>query len=91
LPETKEEVIQKENKIYDINVNSIDDVLKLLLLKKYDFVTFEPNDVEIKLEFRKDGVITETKFIKYPVYSGILMKAKNATKLKLDTTTEEQE
>ncbi|MDR0771747.1 MAG: hypothetical protein LBF15_01450 [Candidatus Peribacteria bacterium] len=54
-------------------------------------MTFEPNDSEVKLEFRKEGVVTETKFVKYPIYSGILMKAKAATKLKLDTTTEEQE
>jgi hypothetical protein len=31
LPETKEEVTKEENKIYDINVNNIDDVLMLLL------------------------------------------------------------
>jgi type II secretory ATPase GspE/PulE/Tfp pilus assembly ATPase PilB-like protein len=54
-------------------------------------VTFEPSDSEVKLEFRKGGIITETKFVKYPVYSGILMKTKIATKLKLDTTTQEQE
>ncbi|MDR0771746.1 MAG: hypothetical protein LBF15_01445 [Candidatus Peribacteria bacterium] len=31
LPETKEELVKEENKIYDINVNNIDDVLRLLL------------------------------------------------------------
>ncbi|MDR2640018.1 MAG: hypothetical protein LBC61_01430 [Candidatus Peribacteria bacterium] len=88
LPDTKEEV---ENKIYDINISSINDVLNILILQKYDFVTFEPSDNEVKLEFRKNSVIADTKFIKYPLYSGILLKAKSATKLSLEVTTEEQE
>ncbi|MDR1988257.1 MAG: hypothetical protein LBQ24_06070 [Candidatus Peribacteria bacterium] len=90
LPDTKDET-EGENKVYDINISSINDVLSILILKKYDFVTFEPSDSEVKLDFRKDGVIVETKFIKYPLYSGILLKAKSATKLNLEVTSEEQE
>jgi hypothetical protein len=77
LPEITGESKSEEIKnIQDININSINDIFSLLVNNKYDFVTFEPSDSEVKLEFRKDNIILDTKFIKYPIYSNILLKAK---------------
>ncbi|MDD2907897.1 MAG: PKD domain-containing protein [Candidatus Gracilibacteria bacterium] len=90
LPEKIEEKIN-ENNIYDINIVSLNDILLLLEEKKYDFVTFEPNENSVKVEFRKNNVIVDTKQIKYPTYSNILLKAKGATKLNLEDNNSNQE
>lgn len=90
--EKKEKLEEKENKIiYDVNLDKLELVLYILADKEYDFVTFEPTSDFIKVEFRKNKVIMETKFIKYPIYSNILLKAKSLTKLKMDETDKEQE
>lgn len=80
-----------ESNIFDINITSLKDVLFFLDDKKYDFVTFEPNESNVKIDFRKNNVIIETKYIKYPIYSNILLKSKGATKLNLENTNETQE
>ena len=80
-----------ESNIFDINITSLKDILFFIDDKKYDYVTFEPNEENVKIDFRKNNVIIETKYIKYPIYSNILLKAKSATKLNLENTTETQE
>lgn len=81
-----------ENKIiYDINVTNIDNILSLLVDNEYDFATFEPTDENVKIIFRKNKVIKETKYIKHPIYSNILVKAKAITKLTIEETDNEQE
>lgn len=87
----KEEKVEKEKIIYDINIRSIKDIFLLLVDKEYDFVTFEPNEENIKINFRKNKIIVETKYIKHPVYSNILIKAKVLTKLKVDENEKNQE
>lgn len=85
LPDTS------NNNIQDININNINDLLNILIKKKYDSVVLEPGDSDVKLEFRTNGVILDTKYIKYPIYSSILLKAKSIWKLSLDITDQEQE
>jgi len=80
-----------ESNIFDINITSLKDILLFLEDKKYDFVTFEPSESSVKIDFRKNNVIIESKYIKYPIYSNILLKAKWATKLNLEDTTQTQE
>ncbi|MDF1682523.1 MAG: hypothetical protein P1U46_01925 [Patescibacteria group bacterium] len=73
----QEEVIKNKEKekneeekiIYDVNITDLQIVLYLLVDKEYDFVTFEPSNENIKLEFRKNKVVIDTKYIKYPTYS----------------------
>lgn len=91
LPEKEDETKNENKNIYDININSLNDILLLLEWTSYDFVTFEPNDDEVRIDFRKNNVIVDSKFIKYPIYSNILLKAKSITKLKMDETNEIQE
>ncbi len=93
--EVEENNVEKESEekkvIYDININSIKDVLTLLIDKWYDFVTFEPDETSVKINFRKDKVIVDTRYIKYPIYSNILIKTKSLSKLKVEETQKEQE
>ncbi len=97
---TKQEKVEQAKKaeekesdkiIYDINITSVKDILYILIDKWYDFVTLEPDETFIKINFRKNKSIVETKYIKYPVYSNILIKAKSLTKLQIETVDKEQE
>lgn len=90
-PEKKEEIKNEKSNIFDINITSLKDILFLLDEQNYDFVTFEPNENTVKIEFRKNNVIVNTKQIKYPTYSNILLKTKWVTKLNLEDTSKNQE
>ena len=81
----------KEKIVFDINITSIDIILSILVDKKYDFATFEPSEESVKIIFRKDKAIKETRYIKYPIYSNILVKAKAISKLTIEETENEQE
>ena len=81
----------EEKIIFDVNITSVDILLAILVDKEYDFATFEPSEEAVKITFRKDKVIRDTKYIKYPIYSNILIKAKTLTKLTVDETENEQE
>lgn len=88
----KEKKPEKNDKIvFDINLNSIDVLLILLIDKKFDFATFEPSDNNVKVTFRKNKAVKEVKYIKYPIYSKILLKAKALTKLTIEETDLQQE
>lgn len=89
--EIKKEDVVEEKIIYDINIVSLEIFLEILVEKKYDFATFEPSENYVKIDFRKDKIVKETKYIKYPTYSNILIKAKTLTKLTIEETENEQE
>ncbi len=77
--------------IFDVNLQSLKDIIQYLLNNKYDYVTFEPDTEKVTVIFRKDQTIAEKKYIPYPKYSGILLKAKETVKLNLAETELEQE
>ena len=93
--ETKKESGDEKNNedkiVFDINITSLAIILAILTEKEYDFVTFEPNENHIKVIFRKDKVIIETKYIKFPTYTNILLKAKSISKLTIEDTENQQE
>ena len=89
--ETVEQIAEEKNIIFNINITSLQDILTLLIEKQYDFVLLEPETEAIKISFRKDKIEKEAHFIKYPVYSKILLKAKTLTNLVIDETEETQE
>lgn len=89
MPETREKATIK--RMQDININSFEDILKELILNNYDFVTFEPTNQEVIINFRKDKAIVKTKTIRYATYSNVLLKAKSEWKLVLENTQDEQE
>ena len=88
--ESEEESAEKKI-IYDINITNVDIILLLLVDKKYDYVTFEPNDAYVTITFVKDKAVAEKRYIKYPVYSNILLKAKALTNLTIEETENTQE
>jgi hypothetical protein len=76
--------------IFDINIEKISDLTKILIENKYDFFTIEPTDTYAKITFFKNNVNKEEKFIKLPEYFSIITEAKKIAKLKTDTTHLEQ-
>jgi len=95
IKEKKEEKKENtENKIiFDINVTSLDILLAIIVDKEYDFATFEPMDIDsaVKVTFRKDKIVKEIRYIKYPIYTNILISAKVLTKLTVEEANNEQE
>jgi len=88
-----EEKKEKKKIIFDVNIKSLKDILNILIdkEKKYDFVTFEPDNKKITISFRKNWKIVENKYIKYNIYSSILIKIKSLTKLEIEETEKTQE
>ena len=83
---------KRETKIiYDINITSIAELIQYSVSKEYDYFIIEPSEDKASISFRKKGVEEEVKYIKYPTYNSILLKAKAITKLKVDETNTEQE
>ncbi len=89
--EIKKEDEKEEKIIFDINLNSLEILLTILIEKQYDFATIEPGENYVKICFRKDKLIKETKIIKFPIYTNILFKAKSVTKLTIEENKEQQE
>lgn len=86
------EDIKKEEKIiFDINISSIQDLYSILLNKWYDFVTLEPEETKVYVRFRKEWKVVDERFIRYPIYSEILIKAKTTSNLDVWETKETQE
>lgn len=81
----------EEKTIFDINIDSLEYLIKYLISKEYDFFTLEPSEDKVKIWFRKWNSEIEVKYIKFPIYSQILLKAKIFTKLKIEETKNSQE
>ncbi len=85
------EVQHEEKIIFDINIDSLEYLIKYLISKEYDFFTLEPEENKVKVTFRKDNEEIEVKYIKFPIYTNILLRAKAITKLKIEDTKNSQE
>jgi type II secretory ATPase GspE/PulE/Tfp pilus assembly ATPase PilB-like protein len=48
-------------------------------------------DSAVKITFRKDKIVKEIRYIKYPIYTNILINAKALTNLTIEETENEQE
>lgn len=77
--------------IFDININNIQSLYNILLKQNYDFVVLEALEDKVSVKFRKDWKFVEEKFIKYAIYSEIIIKAKTISSLDVWVTNEEQE
>lgn len=88
----KETQIAQEQKrhTFDINLKSIDDLIAALQQEKYDFVVLEPNEEYVKVSFKKDSMLKETKYIKYHIYTQLLIEIKKLSKLNIEITNAEQ-
>ena len=90
----EKQLAQQQEKLstieFDILIKSLNDIVDIILKDWHDYVRIEPSEQEVKLTFVKDWVDKDIKYIKYPVYSAIVLQAKSAGKLKLEITTSEQ-
>lgn len=76
--------------IFDININELNDLIDILLKNQYDFFAMEPSSDFVKISFKKDSVLKEIKYIKFPIYLNLLLKAKKIAKLNIEETNSEQ-
>lgn len=80
-----------ETQLYDININSLDDIILILEKNEYDFVLIEPQDGNVALRFQKEKVEQDVRYIKFPTYTNILIGTKTATKMDVTVQNAEQE
>lgn len=80
----------KKEVIFNINVKTLEDLIKTLLEKKYDFVLANPNSEYVRIEFKKQWVIKDAYNIRYKEYTSIFIKAKNTAKLNIEDSENEQ-
>ncbi len=83
-------LIQKGDLI-DINITSLQNILDILISEWYDLFILEPRDNDVKISFREEKVEKDVKYIKFPIYNQILLKAKSLTKLEMAETKIAQE
>jgi len=65
--------------LIDINITSFQDILDILLKESYDLFILEPRDNDVKISFRQEKVEKDVKYIKFPIYNQIILKAKSIT------------
>ncbi len=90
ISEQKKEEKKFENSLIDINIKSLQNIFDIMLQNGSDIFVFEPRDNDIKIIFREGKVEKDIKYIKFPIYTQILLKAKALTKLKVEETKIEQ-
>lgn len=84
----KNEERKKEN--ISININSLDDIIKINLINEYDYVVLIPENDNVKVIYKKEEKIVDEKFINYPLYSNILVQLKTISNLKWNWTIQEE-
>lgn len=87
-----EEAKKEEKIILNVNINSIEDLIKILSEKWYDLLIMEwRDDWKASITFKLKNVEKEKVYIQYPIYSKILLKIKLATKLDIEEINQTQE
>lgn len=74
---------QKKEK-FSININTFDDVLKIIVNNEYDYVVVSPEYEKVKIIFKKEDKDAEEKYVTYPIYSNILIKIKSLVNIDSD-------
>lgn len=88
----KEVQIIEEDKstIFDINIKTIEDLVALLQKNQYDFLVIEPNEEFVRISFKKDSILKESRNIKYHIYSHLILEIKKLSNLSIEQTNVEQ-
>ena len=85
----KENIWNKD--LIDINIKSLEDILNIMNKNSADIFIFEPRDTDIKVTFREGKIEKDIKYIKFPIYNQILLRAKALTKMKIEEVNIGQE
>ena len=72
--DTDDSVWASNKKLIDINISSLQDIIILVDEKEYDYVIIEPEDMQVKVTFKQDNIDRDIRYIKYPIYTNILLK-----------------
>jgi len=96
--EVKQEIVQAvesngnipQKIIFDINIKTVADIADILLRNSYDFVACSPEVSFVKLSYKKDGILKETRSIEYGVYMQLLIEAKTLTAMDVRIVNQEQ-
>jgi len=88
---SSQEKVNEKQKIIDINIASLEDIVALINEKEYEFVIIDPEDTQVKITFKQDNIDKDVRYIKFPVYTSILFKIKQATGLTVEDTQSSQE
>ncbi len=83
--------VKLNSDLIDININSFQDIIDILIRESYDLFILEPRDNDVKISFRQEKVEKDVKYIKFPVYNQIVLKSKSTTKLQVEETRVAQE
>lgn len=82
-PEIKKEPIS-------ININSLDDIIKINIINEYDYVIITPENDNVKITYKLEEKTVEEKHINFPLYSNILIQLKTLANLKWNWSTSEE-
>jgi len=82
---------EKKQKVIDINITSLENIITLVDEKEYEYVLIEPQDTQVKITFKQDNIDKDVRYIKFPVYTSILFKIKQTTGLTVEDTENSQE
>ena len=82
--------VETDEVIYDVNINTLDDLTFIVVSNDYDFFVLEPQDSHVKIVFKKDKLEKEERNIRLQTYSKILIKVKTIAKLNLEKDDIEQ-
>jgi len=81
----------EKQKVIDINIASLENIITLVDEKQYEYVLIEPEDTQVKITFKQDNIDKDIRYIKFPVYTSILFKIKQLTGLTVEDTQSSQE
>jgi len=85
-----EQISSNDKVLFDINIKTVDDIINILSKKEYDYVVFEPYWDYIKIVFKKDSQDIDIKYIKYLVYTNLVINLKKICKLDITNSKIEQ-
>ncbi len=88
---TEAKIPESTQKVIDINIASLEDIVTLVSEKEYEYVLIEPQDTQVKITFRQDNIDKDIRYVKFPVYTSILFKIKQLTGLTVEDTVSSQE
>ena len=78
-------------KAAEVIITSLEDIIMVCVKNGYDYFKIEPQESDVEITFVKEARDAEKKFIKFPLYTQLIVKIKTITSLDLSTIDKVQE